>query len=286
MKKHYLYFSNRQTKGSIILLFLFVVVFSLPSFFQQVPDYLAVQTLPVANMEANVPDEASSTQPDDAPPSKTLQLFYFNPNTIDSISLEQMGLRHKLIQTLLHYRQKGGRFFKPEDIRKLWGLTPDEANTLMPFIQIHSPNYLAGNRRSGNILALHSIELNQANAATFRQIPGITPLLAYNMVQYREKLAGFVQMEQLQQIPGFSDSLYAAVLPYVYLNQQQIPKININKASSFALLHHPFIPENVAKAILILRQQKGTFQSVDELQKIPFVSTEMYRQISLFCTAE
>ncbi|WP_288071577.1 helix-hairpin-helix domain-containing protein [Hydrotalea sp.] len=285
MRKHYLHFSTRQTTGIIILLAIVVLVFSLPYFSKQAPTDLQVLTL--SNTALQMDDvNMEKSMPDDAPLRKALHLFYFDPNTIDSTGMVQMGLRQKLIQTILHYRNKGGKFFKPEDIRKIWGLFPEEANAMLPFIQIQSLQNAAGNKPTQTVLAFHSVELNQADVQAFRQIPGISPALAYGIVHYREKLEGFVQTVQLKQVPGFPDSLYATIEPYIYINVQQIPKININRAEPFALLHHPFIPENVAKAILILRKQQGSFQSVADLQKIPFLNAETYRQISAFCTVE
>ncbi|RTL51518.1 MAG: hypothetical protein EKK39_07870 [Sphingobacteriales bacterium] len=285
MRKHYLHFSTRQTTGIIILLAIVVLVFSLPYFSKQALTDLQVLTL--SNTALQMDDvNMEKSIPDDAPIRKSLHLFYFDPNTIDSTGMVQMGLRQKLIQTILHYRNKGGKFFKPEDIRKIWGLFPEDANAMLPFIQIQSLQNAAGNNHTQTVLAFHSVELNQADVQAFRQIPGISPALAYGIVHYRKKLEGFVQTVQLKQVPGFPDSLYATIEPYIYINTQQIPKININRAEPFALLHHPFIPENVAKAILILRKQQGSFPSVADLQKIPFLNAETYRQISAFCTVE
>ncbi|MDE3124741.1 MAG: helix-hairpin-helix domain-containing protein [Bacteroidota bacterium] len=285
MKNQYLYFSNRQIVGIVFLLFCVMVLLSLPYFFSKVPAPITVQELPAAESYLNIQTDVSEL-PDDGPVTKQLHLFAFNPNTIDSIGLMQIGLRPKIIQTLLHYRQKGGRFFKPEDIRKLWGLTTEEANALIPYIHISDVYHAKNANQLDKNLSLIPVELNDADAAAFRNIPGITPLLAYQIVHYRDKLEGFVQPEQLLQVPGISDSLFTAIKPYVFITPQQMPKLNLNTASPFALLHHPFIPEKVAKAILILRQQKGHFQSVNDLQAIPFLSAEQMQQIKQFCSTQ
>jgi hypothetical protein len=49
------------------------------------------------------------------------ELFYFDPNTIDSIGWEKLGLKAKTIHTIRQYLLKGGHFYKEDDIFKIWG---------------------------------------------------------------------------------------------------------------------------------------------------------------------
>ena len=46
----------------------------------------------------------------------------------------------KTIHTILNYRNKGGRFKQPEDLRKIYGLQKEEADLLIPYVQIKSIN--------------------------------------------------------------------------------------------------------------------------------------------------
>ena len=50
--------------------------------------------------------------------NKPKSLFYFDPNLLDSIQGFQLGLSSKQMLTLYHYREKGGRFYKKEDLLK------------------------------------------------------------------------------------------------------------------------------------------------------------------------
>lgn len=68
----------------------------------------------------------------------TLHLFTFDPNTIDSANAIHLGIPLKQVNTLMHYREKGGRFYKKEDILKLYGLDPVIAHQLIPFIELTS----------------------------------------------------------------------------------------------------------------------------------------------------
>jgi len=282
--KHYLFFSNRQVKGILVGVFIIVVLYSLPYFFKSAEAAVVIEKfdgMPNSDTE----NDMAFFDNDNIIPAP-LQLYAFNPNTVDSITLVNMGLRNKLIQTLLHYRQKGGKFYQPDDFKKLWGLRTDEADAIIPFIQI--PEITRTNKGFTNLSNSNTIvvDLNTATMEELKQVAGMPSLLVYAILRYREKLGAFVIPEQLKQVQGITDSLYQLLLPHVSINHSNIPKLNLNSASTFALLHHPFIPENVAKAILIVRQKEGPFQSLNDLKKIPFLSNETFEQMQKYCTVQ
>lgn len=63
-------------------------------------------------------------------------LFTFDPNTIDSAGLRKLGLREKTTSIFLHWRAKGKKFYKKEELRKLYTLTEEEYLRLEPYILI------------------------------------------------------------------------------------------------------------------------------------------------------
>ncbi|MBI3137833.1 MAG: helix-hairpin-helix domain-containing protein, partial [Sphingobacteriales bacterium] len=67
------------------------------------------------------------------------RLFIFDPNTITPEGWQQLGLREKTIKTILNFVSKGGRFRKPIDLKRIYGLFPDEYERLAPFIHIETP---------------------------------------------------------------------------------------------------------------------------------------------------
>ena len=65
-------------------------------------------------------------------------VFYFDPNTISSEDWKRLGVREKTIVTIQNYLSKGGRFYKAEDISKIWGLSSNDQQRLMPYVSIKS----------------------------------------------------------------------------------------------------------------------------------------------------
>lgn len=65
-------------------------------------------------------------------------LIDFDPNTLDSAMAYQIGFSPKQFTILQNYRNKGGRFYKAGDIKKLYGLSHAYADSLLPFVKIPS----------------------------------------------------------------------------------------------------------------------------------------------------
>ena len=78
-------------------------------------------------------------EPDDSPRKPALTPFPFDPNTADSLALCRLGLPDWMARNIVRYRERGGRFRRPEDFRKIYGLTDEQYQMLHPYIRIASP---------------------------------------------------------------------------------------------------------------------------------------------------
>ncbi len=138
MKKHFLsgYFSftKKERTGIIVLLSLILFFVLLPFCF---PLFTKHQEYDHSQLEKEIVHKQlndSSTQENnyvyknykESFPKKYTnvsigELFYFDPNTLSKTGWEKLGLRDKTIATIQNYLSKGGRFYKPEDIKKNLG---------------------------------------------------------------------------------------------------------------------------------------------------------------------
>lgn len=308
--KGYLSFSKKERIALIVLVFMILLFIIVPFFYQP---FKSTPTFTVSSLQSELDKIAingnDSLQKSPSFISKssdanTATLFYFNPNTASAEELKQLGLRDKTIVTLINYRSKGGMFRTPPDLAKLYGLTKEEAERLMPFVRItgqpqqHSflqndKQYVSSYKQKPQI-----IDINTATIEQWKALPAIGDALSSRIVKYRDKIGGFKSIEQVGTTYGVSDSAFAVIKPYltianaVQTQQQQtssassFTKININTATEATLKSNPAIKENIAKAIVIYRQQHGKFAAVEDLKKIVFISSETYNQIVPFLTAE
>ena len=61
------------------------------------------------------------------------------------------------------------------------------------------------------IILLLVINLNTATVQELRTLPGIGPVLAGRIVEFRDKRHGFKRVEELLAIPGISEKKWKAI---------------------------------------------------------------------------
>jgi DNA uptake protein ComE-like DNA-binding protein len=154
--------------------------------------------------------------------AKSNRLFPFDPNTADARQLSRLGLKDWQVRNLLKYREAGGRFRKPSDFARLYGLTTREYERLRPYIRVHEEprafslkatpevHHRDTLRYPVKLSPGQTLSLNDADTTALRQVPGIGPVYARRIVSYRQRLGGFYRVEQLREIKDFPPS----ALPY------------------------------------------------------------------------
>ena len=294
--KDYFTFSKKERIAVVILLFLIAAFIAAPYLAdtekqKPVIDNALQERLLKLNQDSSFSDSTKNKSAiinSDSLLDKT-ELFVFDPNTIDSLQWKKLGLNNKIIATILNYRNKGGKFRVAEDIRKIWGLQKNDADRLIPFIQIQSvvDNY-SFNHSKNNLSKQKTIntpiDINTASAEELMQLPGMNHSLPYRIINYREKLGSFVDLQQIKTVYGMTDSVYQMILPFFKIDLNTIKKININMASEYELSLNPNINRNIAKAIVIYRQQHGNYQQLEDLKKIVFINEEMFQKIIPYLT--
>ncbi len=222
-------------------------------------------------------------------------LFYFDPNSASVNDWIRLGIREKTANTIQKYISKGGKFYKPEDLKKIWGLSESDANRLIPYVSIKrietsyphfeekkysgKPEYPAKN-------FVDKIDINLADTTAFIKLPGIGSRLANRIISFREKLGGFYSIDQIGETYLLPDSTFQKIKSQLALKSKLTKKININSASVDEMKSHPYIRYYVANAIFQYRQQHGKFQSVEEIKKIMLVTDDIYNKASPYLTID
>ena len=208
-------------------------------------------------------------------------LFPFDPNTISETEWKRLGISDKTIHTLLNYRNKGGRFKSPEDIRKIWGMKKEVADRIIPYVKIAEmvPSTYPTKKIGISNPQPSIIDINTATLEDWKLLPGIGEVLANRIVKYRERMGGFTNEAQVKATYGISDSVFRLIAPYLRIDPETIQKINLNTTSAYELRIRANIPDAIARAIIAYRQQYGPYQSVNDLKKIVFISDSLFQKI-------
>ncbi len=209
------------------------------------------------------------------------ELFYFDPNTLDEAGWQKLGVRDKTIGTIQNYLSKGGKFYKPEDIKKIWGLNEELAEKLIPYIRIERKEYSTPEKPvyAKKTYEPSIIDINTADTTAFIALPGIGGKLAQRIINFRDKLGGFYKIEQVGETFGLPDSTFQKIKPRLILNNPSVKQLNINVATIDELKTHPYIRYNLANAIIQYRTQHGNFTTVNDLRRIALITEDIFTKL-------
>ena len=221
--------------------------------------------------------------------SRKVERFAFDPNTADSTQLLRLGLQSWQVRNIYKYRAAGGVYRKKEDFARLYGLTVKQYRELEPYIRI-SDDYLPASsllkherrgyrdvadtvrKRHASIPSEHryqpkisageTVVLNMADTTLLKTVPGIGPYFARKIVQYGERLGGYVSVDQLDEIEDFP----LDAKNFLVVADPAPRKLNVNKLSLNELKRHPYINFYQARAITDYRRLHGPIHSLQDLR--------------------
>ena len=113
-----------------------------------------------------------------------------------------------------------------------------------------------------------TLDLNHCDTTELLLIRGIGPYVARQIIQYRERLGGFYSPDQLTDEP-LAEYHLDTLLTHFTASSQDVRKLSVNSCSTDALLRHPYLRYNQAKAIYSLRRKHVRIHSIDELRALP-----------------
>ncbi|MBR4339358.1 MAG: helix-hairpin-helix domain-containing protein [Bacteroidales bacterium] len=136
-------------------------------------------------------------------------------------------------------------------------------------------------------LTAEKVELNRADTLMLRTIPGIGARTAREIISYRERLGGFTDMGQLLEIRIIDSARWRQITPYLSIDTTgALHKLRINHASVNELVKHPYIDYYLAKTIVVWRDNKGRFRSLDEMRSATRVYPELYNRLKPYLTTQ
>ena len=250
---------------------------------------------------ANKPRQYTRKQPYYKVPEKQYELFYFDPNTADSTQLLRLGLQPWQVRNIYKYRAAGGRYNKPTDFARLYGLTLKQYKRLEPYIRIEKEVMAADVYKSSQNVSVNDttvkkdsaiigyytkikegeqIDINTADTSELKHIPGIGSYYAKRIVSFRQRLGGIANVHQLLEIQGFPESSLKYMTTGQSASTRQLPitRIRINHLDVNNLSRHPYIRYVQAKEIMNHRRLRGPIKKADDLRRLPsFTDKEVER---------
>lgn len=298
MWKDFFYYTKSERRVILLLLAIALLLLGIWA----VMEYLRPVEVPVtlseseeidsflANLEEQEKIRKSHTPKNEI--SAVLQPF--DPNTADSVLLRQLGLPVYIVRNILKYRAKGGVFRSPESFSSIYGLKEEVYQKLKPYITI-APLVSVSHVRTDTFRQLKDtipyipkyeegtiVDLNKADTSILKRIPGIGSTLARMIVVYRQRLGGFYDVSQLQEVPhvGVELNKWFVVTP------AGLHKIQVNSASLDKLRSHPYMDFYKAKAIMEYRRKRGKIKGLSQLSMFEEFTEKDLKRLSPYLTFE
>lgn len=218
-----------------------------------------------------------------------IRMEVFDPNTADSSTLVHLGFKPWQAKNMIKYRAAGGKYRKPEDLKKLYGMTDSMYQALTPYIYIareEVDSVAVDSLRKDSLPRWEEenkdtiLNLRTADTVELKMIHGIGSYRARQIVRYREQLGGFVSVEQVLEAKGMENVDADSLLAHFWIDTVKIEAMNVNSVGVQRLSRHPYLRFEQAQAIYELRRKKIRLDSIQQLQQIECISAETLEKIA------
>lgn len=292
--KEFFSFSKKELNGLLVLCILLVLiaiapilysrlhqpkVYSYSDFIKEVEEFRA-SAIPKEYPKYNYGRSYTETKAE----VFSGELFSFNPNNLSASDWKRLGLNDKQIKVVKNYESKGGKFYRKEDLKKIYSIKPADYARLESFIDIPERNNVHRNKfqqvyKKYDNRTITTIDLNSADSTQLESLNGIGPAFASRIIKYRNRLGGFYRKEQLKEVYGLDSILYQKLQTMVTLNPASVKQIPVNSATFEDLKKHPYLSYKQMNAIIQYRKHHGDYKDINDLKEIALLNDNVLKKI-------
>lgn len=285
-------FSLRSRRAIIIFTILFLVIVLIPRvvfFFKKPPTFSLTEELnkipekeraKIIKRVKNYNNSKNYTHKTKfrKPPAK------FDPNTYTVTDWITLGLSEKQAQTVLKFNKFG--FYSEQDLQKCFVFQNEEFFALIKDSLIFPDKSL--NKKYDKAYGANlAVDLNRATKEQLMGLKGIGNFYADKIIAYRERLGGFISLNQLLEIYKFDTEKLNAIKPYLILNKKDVQKIDLNTVDVKTLKNHPYINDwNLANSLVKMRIQKENYKSIEEIKESVLMTDSIFKKIEPYITVK
>lgn len=301
----YFYYTRGERNGVLVLATLSLTLLLLPKIYMlmvkttnNIADYSAFEHEIAGFVSSKMTDTEGVTT---VPKNDASILFPFNPNNATKEDLMRLGLSPKVATTFVHFREKGGRFFRKEDFKKIYGVKESDYERLEDYIELensggfsptsygYTPQYNAP-KEAQRPIVLKPFDPNTATEDELLGL-GLDIRTVKVLLKYREKGGRFRTKDDLQKVYNLSDIDFLRISSYVQITENQtiikkysegIPNnaalkkggntveapIDLNRATEEELVQLRGIGRTFALRIIEHRERLGGFSSLNQLKEV------------------
>ena len=297
----YFAFSQTEVRGTVVLLLFTLGVIGLSAFFTARTSPASIPNRDWETLEALVAQLDSNQTTAYPQAERKIALYPFNPNTVDSTTLTQLGLSPWIARRVIRYRAKGGVFRVKSDFKKMYGLPEATYEQLYEYIQLPDKKRRASAstpakgqvyrkeksgassyaKRTEFTKRRDPLDINVADTSLLKRLPGIGSTLSARIVKYRQLLGGFHRLEQLEEVYHMSERGAASLRSEAYIAEGNVvTRLNINLLDTKTLAQHPYISWEVARAVVNHRRDYGNYRTLEDLREVYLIDEELFAKLT------
>ena len=196
----------------------------------------------------------------------------FDPNSIPGDSLQAWGVSSYTVRNMLKYRTSGGRYRKPEDLQRVYGMDSITYRLIVGCIKIENE-------------IVRSVFVNTADTSQWMALPGVGSVLSRRIVKFRNMLGGFYSIDQVADTYGLPSETFETIRRYLRIHAEPTT-LNLTTATAVQLATHPYISKKQAQVIINYFDQHGRPESLDDLDNLYIADSLWLARISPYLTID
>ncbi|MGB3775144.1 MAG: helix-hairpin-helix domain-containing protein [Leeuwenhoekiella sp.] len=276
--------TKEQRSGIFLLIALILIVIGIDyfgNFDRKIPE----NSPKIATFQAKI-DSLKAIKIADTLP----KIYPFNPNFISDYKGYTLGMSTEEIDRLHHFRESDKWINSVADFKRVTGVSDSLLNNISIYFKF--PEWISTPKKkkiklNGNEKSLaQKKDLNEATVDDLLQIDDLTEELAIRVINYRTRLGGFLEDNQLFDVYGLpSATVFKLKNDFTVKSKPVIKQIDINTANASDLATVSFITFDIAREIINYRELHEGIKSLDELLKIEGINAYKLERIKLYLSS-
>lgn len=207
----------------------------------------------------------------------------FNPNFISDAKGFQLGMSVEEIDRLLKFRASGKYVNSATDFQNVTGVSNELLQKIAPLFKFPEWTQNKKQETKNEVVVVKKIDLNKATLQDLVAIKGIGDYFANAILIEREKLNGFVSIQQVDFIKGLRPEAINIIKQTTFVSgASNIVKVNVNTATKEQLAQVPYVNSYLAREIVVLRSKQETALKIEDLEKINNFPLDKLKIIRLY----
>jgi DNA uptake protein ComE-like DNA-binding protein len=218
------------------------------------------------------------------------KIYPFNPNFISDHKGYMLGMSLVEIDKLHRFRESDKWVNSKADFKKVTGVSDSLLAEISPYFKF--PEWVTNPKPKKSYTSrkwktnAQKTDLNTASVDDLLEIEDLTEELAIRIVNYRKRLGGFLEDNQLFDVYGLPSAVVFKIKDnFTVKTKPEITRINVNDANASDLSTVSFITFDIAREIINYRELHEGITEMDELLKIEGINVYKLKRIKLYLSS-